>query len=209
MNADPEEPVLQVKGLQFAWGDRVLFNGLSFDLPPGVSLVRGGDGTGKSTLLSLLAGAQTPGAGTFAIHGIRLDQQHDAYRHQVFWIDPQTEAHDALAAGGYLDSLSRHYPRFSADTMAELVDGFALGPHLAKPMYMLSTGSRRKVWLTAAFAAGTPLTLIDQPFAALDGPSLRFLRELLQDAADHPSRAWLLADHEAPDGLALARVIDL
>ncbi|WP_439608757.1 ABC transporter ATP-binding protein [Hydrogenophaga sp.] len=209
MNADPEEPVLQVKGLQFAWGDRVLFNGLSFDLPPGVSLVRGGDGTGKSTLLSLLAGAQTPGAGTLAIHGIRLDQQHDAYRHQVFWIDPQTEAHDALAAGGYLDSLSRHYPRFSADTMAELVDGFALGPHLAKPMYMLSTGSRRKVWLTAAFAAGTPLTLIDQPFAALDGPSLRFLRELLQDAADHPSRAWLLADHEAPDGLALARVIDL
>ena len=209
MNADPEEPVLQVKGLQFAWGDRVLFNGLSFDLPPGVSLVRGGDGTGKSTLLSLLAGAQTPGAGTFAIHGIRLDQQHDAYRHQVFWIDPQTEAHDALAAGGYLDSLSRHYPRFSADTMAELVDGFALGPHLAKPMYMLSTGSRRKVWLTAAFAAGTPLTLIDQPFAALDGPSLRFLRELLQDAADHPSRAWLLADHEAPDGVPLARVIDL
>jgi ABC-type multidrug transport system ATPase subunit len=209
MNADPEEPVLQVKGLQFAWGDRVLFNGLSFDLPPGVSLVRGDDGSGKSTLLSLLAGAQTASAGTLAIHGIRLDQQHDAYRHQVFWIDPQTEAHDALAAGGYLDSLSRHYPRFSADTMAELVDGFALGPHLAKPMYMLSTGSRRKVWLTAAFAAGTPLTLIDQPFAALDGPSLRFLRELLQDAAEHPSRAWLLADHEAPDGVALARTIEL
>lgn len=209
MNTDPEEPVLQVKGLQFAWADRVLFNGLNFDLPPGVSLVRGGDGTGKSTLLGLLAGAQTASAGTLAIHGIRLDQQHDAYRHQVFWIDPQTEAHDALAAGGYLDSLSRHYPRFSADTMAELVNGFALGPHLAKPMYMLSTGSRRKVWLTAAFAAGTPLTLIDQPFAALDGPSLRFLRELLQEAAEHTSRAWLLADHEAPDGVALARVIDL
>lgn len=209
MNTDPEEPVLQVKGLQFAWGDRVLFNGLGFDLPPGVSLVRGDDGSGKSTLLSLLAGAQTASAGTLAIHGIRLDQQHDAYRHQVFWIDPQTEAHDALAAGGYLDSLSRHYPRFSADTMAELVDGFALGPHLAKPMYMLSTGSRRKVWLTAAFAAGTPLTLIDQPFAALDGPSLRFLRELLQEAAGHPDRAWLLADHEAPDGVALASVIEL
>ncbi len=152
---------------------------------------------------------RNPASGTLAIHGIRLDQHHDAYRHQVFWIDPQTEAHDALAAKGYLDSLSHHYPSFDAETMAELVDGFALGPHLAKPMYMLSTGSRRKVWLTAAFAAGTPLTLIDQPFAALDAPSIRFLRELLQDAAEHPSRAWLLADHEAPEGVALQQTLSI
>jgi ABC-type multidrug transport system ATPase subunit len=210
MNADPEDPVLQVKGLRFGWpGARPLFDGLSFDLPPGVSLVRGDDGSGKSTLLRLLAGAQAADAGTLAIHGTALDRQHDAYRHQVFWIDPQTEAHDALAAKGYLDSLRQHYPNFDAEAMEELVDGFALGPHLAKPMYMLSTGSRRKVWLTAAFSAGTPLTLIDQPFAALDAPSIRFLRGLLQEAADHPSRAWLLADHEAPEGIALAHTIEL
>lgn len=209
MNADPEEPVLQVKGLRFGWAEPLLFDQLSFDIPPGVSLVRGDDGRGKSTLLRLVAGAQNADAGTLVIHGIHLDRQHDAYRHQVFWIDPQTEAHDALAAGGYLESLSHHYPNFSTEAMAELVDGFALGPHLAKPMYMLSTGSRRKVWLTAAFAAGTPLTLIDQPFAALDAPSIRFLHELLRDAAEHPSRAWLLADHEAPSGLILKKTIDI
>jgi ABC-type transport system involved in cytochrome c biogenesis ATPase subunit len=209
MNSDPIDPVLRVKDLRFAWGGHVLFNALSFDIPPGVSLVWGDDGSGKSTLLSLIAGAQKLGAGTLAIHGIRRDQQHDAYRHQVFWIDPQTEAHDALAAGSYLESLSHHYPRFNADTMTELVRGFDLGPHLAKPMYMLSTGSRRKVWLTAAFAAGTPLTLIDQPFAALDGPSQRFLRELLQEADEHPSRAWLLADHAGPEGLSLKMTIEL
>ncbi|MCV0441274.1 MAG: ATP-binding cassette domain-containing protein [Hydrogenophaga sp.] len=209
MNADPADPVLHVRGLCFAWDGHALFNALSFDILPGVSLVQGGDGSGKSTLLSLLAGAQQAGAGTLAIHGIRLDQQHDAYRHQVFWIDPQTEAHDALAAGSYLESLSRHYPRFSGDTLGELVRGFGLGPHLSKPMYMLSTGSRRKVWLAAAFAAGTPLTLIDQPFAALDGPSRHFLRELLQEAAEHPARAWLLADHETPGGVALKLTIEL
>lgn len=209
MKVDPEEPVLQLKALRFGWAEQPLFDGLSFDIPPGVSLLRGDDGSGKSTLLRLLAGAQNPDAGSLAIHGIHLDERHDAYRHQVFWIDPQTEAHDALAAKGYLESLSHHYPNFDPETMAELVNGFALGPHLAKPMYMLSTGSRRKVWLTAAFAAGTPLTLIDQPFAALDAPSIRFLRELLQDAADHPSRAWLLADHEAPEGIALKKTISL
>lgn len=209
MNADPEEPVLHVKGLRFGWTEQPLFNGLSFDIPPGVSLVRGDDGSGKSTLLRLLAGAQNADAGSLVIHGIHLDERHDAYRHQVFWIDPQTEAHDALAAKGYLESLSHHYPNFSAEAMDELVQGFGLGPHLAKPMYMLSTGSRRKVWLTAAFAAGTPLTLIDQPFAALDAPSIRFLRGLLQDAADHPGRAWLLADHEAPEGVPLKKTISL
>ncbi len=207
MNADPEEPVLHVKGLRFGWAELPLFDGLSFDIPPGVSLVRGDDGSGKSTLLRLLAGAQNADAGSLAIHGIHLDERHNAYRHQVFWIDPQTEAHDALSAKGYLDSLSHHYPNFNAEALTELVQGFGLGPHLAKPMYMLSTGSRRKVWLTAAFAAGTPLTLIDQPFAALDAPSIRFLRGLLQDAAEHPSRAWLLADHEAPEGIPLKQTI--
>lgn len=209
MNADPIDPVLQVKGLGFGWPGRPLFHDLSFDLPPGVSLVRGDDGSGKSTLLGLIAGALLPEAGTLSIQGVRLHEQHDAYRHRVFWIDPQTEAHDALAAGGYLESLSRHYPRFDNDTFNELVDGFDLRPHLGKPMYMLSTGSRRKVWLTAAFSSGTPLTLIDQPFAALDAPSARFLRELLQDASSHTSRAWLLADHEAPEGVLLTKKIEI
>lgn len=209
MNTDPIDPVLQVKGLRFGWPGRTLFNDLSFSLPPGVSLVRGDDGSGKSTLLALIAGALAPEAGTLTVQGVPLHKQHDAYRHHVFWIDPQTEAHDALAAGGYLDSLSHHYPRFDTETMDELVDGFGLRPHLGKPMYMLSTGSRRKVWLTAAFSAGTPLTLIDQPFAALDAPSTRLLRELLQDASSHPSRAWLLADYEAPEGVPLASTLDI
>lgn len=209
MNTDPDEPVLEVKGLRFGWREPPLFEHLSFDIPPGVSLVRGGDGSGKSTLLQLLAGALNADAGALVLHGIRLDEHHDAYRHQVFWVDPQTEAHDALAAKGYLESLSRHYPAFSTETLHDLVEGFGLGPHLSKPMYMLSTGSRRKVWLTAAFASGTPLTLIDQPFAALDAPSIRFLRGLLQDASTHPARAWLLADHEVPDGIALKHTIVL
>ncbi|MDP1687921.1 MAG: ABC transporter, partial [Hydrogenophaga sp.] len=64
-------------------------------------------------------------------------------------------------------------------------------------------GSKRKVWLCAAFAAGTPLTLIDEPFAALDTASIRFLRGLLEEASSHHDRAWVLADHTPPEGLVL------
>jgi ABC-type transport system involved in cytochrome c biogenesis ATPase subunit len=203
------QPVLQAEQLCFAWPNHPLFNALSFSIPPGLSLVQGDDGSGKSSLIRLMAGDLVPASGTLSIHGIRLDEQHSAYRQQLFWIDPQTEAHDAISAAGYLDSLSQHYPSFNNEALADLVAGFALEPHLKKPMYMLSAGSKRKVWLSAAFAAGSPLTLIDQPFAALDAPSMRFLTELLQEAASHPSRAWVIADYEAPAGIALASVIDL
>lgn len=209
MNQKKPHPLLQVQDLCFGWPGRPLFRDLNFTMPPGVSLVHGEDGCGKSTLLALLAGALPAQAGTLSVTGIHLDRQHDAYRHQVFWIDPQTEAHDAISAAAYLESLGHHYPRFSSEALSDLVEGFALEPHLGKPLYMLSAGSKRKVWLSAAFAAGTPVTLIDQPFAALDAPSMRFLTGLLHDVAGHPTRAWLLADHHAPEGVSLASVIHL
>ena len=91
------------------------------------------------------------------------------------------------------------------------LDAFALRPHIDKPLYMLSTGSRRKVGLVGAAASGAALTLLDTPFAALDGPSRNVLAELLEDAASG-DRAWLVADFERPGPLrhvALAGVIDL
>ena len=201
--------VLQVRHLNHAMSGASLFRDLSFDLPPGLSLVTGEVGCGKSTLLRLLAGDLPVPAGTIALQGSPLTPRDPGWREQVFWMDPQTDAHDAIRVGDFLDSLSPRYPRWSPEAVADLVEGFALGTHLAKQLYMLSTGSRRKVWLTAAFAAGAAVTLIDQPFAALDGPSIRFLRELLQDAAEHPARAWVLTDYEPPEGVDLARRIEL
>jgi ABC-type nitrate/sulfonate/bicarbonate transport system ATPase subunit len=103
----------------------------------------------------------------------------------------------------------QRYPNGSPPDLGPLIEGFGLQQHLVKPLYMLSTGSRRKVWLSAALAAGAPLTLIDQPFAALDAPSIRFLTEQLHAASQDHSRVWLLADHAPPDGVALAGIIEL
>ena len=76
-------------------------------------------------------------------------------------------------------------------------------------MYMLSAGSRRKVWLSAAFASGAPLVLIDQPFAALDAPSIRLLREVLQEFDGQSRRTCVLADYEAPMGVRVSACIHL
>jgi ABC-type Mn2+/Zn2+ transport system ATPase subunit len=74
---------------------------------------------------------------------------------------------------------------------------------------MLSTGTKRKVWLAAAFASGAAVTLLDEPFAALDKTSIGLVIALLQEAAQHPTRAWVVADYAPPQGVALALTIDL
>jgi ABC-type multidrug transport system ATPase subunit len=204
--------VLAVKRLRFDWPQRPqLFDGLSFDIPAGVSLVRGDGGSGKSTLLALLAGALDATEGSITLQGTPhgTSANTDVHRKQVFWIDPQTQAHDALTPQAFWKLQARQFPSFNVALVADLAVAFSLEPHLEKPLYMLSTGSRRKVWWVAAFASGARLVLLDQPFAALDGPSCRFLRGLLQEAAQNHNTAWLLADYEAPEGVALQTLIDL
>jgi energy-coupling factor transporter ATP-binding protein EcfA2 len=89
------------------------------------------------------------------------------------------------------------------------MEGLSLTEHQHKPMYMLSTGSRRKVWFAAAVVCGAPLTLVDEPFAALDKRSIAFVCEVLRAAGQRQDRVWILADHEAPEGVPLAGTIDL
>ena len=81
--------------------------------------------------------------------------------------------------------------------------------HLDKRLSMLSAGSRRKVMVVAALASGATVTLLDQPFAALDLASVRVIHEFLQEAAEHTSRAWIVADYQAPNDLPLASVLNL
>ena len=201
--------VLRAKDLGFAYPPRRLFQELSFELPPGLSLIRGGDGSGKTTLLRLLAGDLPSDGGALWLKGVSLSEQPFAYRSQVFRVDHQVIGLDQVTPEAYLSELSARHPDFDHAGLPALINGLSLEPHWQKPMYLLSTGSKRKVWLAAAFAAGAALTLLDDPFAALDQPSIRFVLGLLQGAATDPERAWLLADYQAPTGLSLASVIDL
>ena len=201
--------ILSVSNLIFATPERKLFSNLTFQLLRGVSLVCGGEDRGKTTLLRLLAGELIAQAGTLSINGVSLKEQATAYKAQVFWVAPRSEAFDQLKVADYFASVQHRYPRFDALLLTDLVDGLSLAEHLNKSLYMLSAGSKRKVWLAAAFASGAAVTLLDEPFAALDMASIRFVTELLADAAEHSGRVWVIADYTAPSGLSLAGMIDL
>ena len=201
--------ILQVTDLSFRYPERELFAGWSARVAPGVTLVRGGDGSGKTTLLRLLAGDLPVQAGDLQIGEWHLAQHGAAYRQQVFRVDPRSTDFDPITPLEYFKTLHGQYPGFDDRAIGGLIEGLSLGPFKDKPLYMLSTGSKRKVWLAAAFASGATVTLLDEPFAALDKTSIGFVIKLLQDAASRPARAWVLADYEAPAGVPLAAVIDL
>lgn len=201
--------VLQVARLCWAYPQRTLFAHWSTHIPPGVTLVRGDEATGKTTLLRLLAGELRAQSGDFHLHGVPLKPSLSAYQQQVFWADPRSEAWEQTSAADYFQLLPRRYPQFDAQRATELAVSLGLTPHLSKPLYMLSTGSKRKVWLAAAFASGATVTLLDDPFAALDNVSIAFVLTLLRAASQHPTRAWVVAGYEAPADVPLAGVIEL
>ena len=158
----------------------------------------GDEGTGKTTLLRLLAGKIQPASGNVVpIEG------------DVFWLDLQNSDHDTTTVHACWNALRAQYPNWNDVLLQDLAEELDMQQHLEKRLNMLSAGSRRKAMVLAALASGATVTLLDQPFAALDLTSIRIIKEFLSEAANHPSRAWIVADYEAPSDVPIASVLNL
>ena len=163
----------------------VLWQGLR--LLPGLNAVVGDEGSGKTQLLQALA-----------------REQPDA-----LWLDLRLPDHDRHTPRQFWAELQARQPHWQADWQADLTEALQLGEHLDKALFMLSTGSRRKVALVGLLASGAALTCLDQPFAALDLASVRELQGFLQDMAEHTTRAWGVAYYEADAALPWRSVVQL
>jgi ABC-type transport system involved in cytochrome c biogenesis ATPase subunit len=203
-------PILQADDVSFSYPQCAVFANVSLHARAGVGLVRGGDGRGKSTLLRVLAGDLPAGSGNLLINGVALQEDPKAYKAQVFWMDFKTTAFDQISAVTFWKKVAAQHSAFDAQRLPALIQGLSLEPHIDKPLFMLSTGSKRKVWLAAAFACEAPLTLLDDPFAALDKPSIRFVIGQLAAAASQGIRALVVAHYDSlGDAVPLSAQIDL
>lgn len=200
---------LTATSVYFSYPHQTLFSNFSAQIADGITLVRGGDGRGKSTLLRLLAGALTAQGGQLHINGIDLKAHPANYKAQVFWTEPRSGALDQLQVEDYFETQRSRHAGFNNRLLAEITDGLGLQEHLHKQLFMLSTGSKRKVFLAAALASGAAVVLLDEPFAALDAVSIDFLVRWLQIDGNVKNRAFVVADYLAPDGLLLTQTIEL
>jgi ABC-type multidrug transport system ATPase subunit len=157
-------------------------------LNPGVTAVIGDEGKGKTRLLHQLA---------------------KAYQGQVFGCDLKLPDQDNDTAQACWDAWQKSYPSFDTTLLQELIDALSLREHTHKQLFMLSTGSRRKVAIAGALASGAMVTLLDQPFVSLDAVSIQAVLDFLQDMSTHPTRAWVVADYTVPEGVDLALLVQL
>lgn len=201
--------VLRAEGLCFSYGARPVFTMWSAGFEPGLTWLRGANGTGKSTLLKLLAGALEPFAGRRVAAGVDAAADPLGYRRHVFWCGPGAPAFDHLRAPEFFGFMATLYPRFADAPLADAVDGLGLRPFLRTRIAQLSSGNQRKVALAAALAAGTPVVLLDEPFNALDAGSAAWLHAALGRRATEATAVWLVASHEPPAPQARPAVLDL
>lgn len=208
-STDAAPALLRIEGLTFSYPSHPVFDNWSASFAPGLHLVCGDDGCGKTTLLRLLAADLLPQAGVIERRPHQPGGTGSIQRQTVFRTDPASDEFDALLSLEWFERLCSRYPDFDRSRADEWMDRLFLREHQQKTGHMLSTGSKRKVWLAAALASNAELVLIDQPFAALDAPSIRAVTDLLREIGCGGQRIVIVADYDVPAGLRLEQVLRL
>ena len=169
--------VIEAEGLEKAFGDRLLVDGLSFKLPPGgIVGVIGPNGAGKTTLFRMIVGQETPDNGAIRVGDtVKLgyvDQSRDA-------LDEKKTVYEEISEGAEVVTLGKREVPSRA-----YVGWFNFkGGDQQKKVGMLSGGERNRVHLAKLLKEGGNLLLLDEPTNDLDTETLGALEDALEDFA--------------------------
>ena len=169
--------VIEAKNLSKSYGDKLLFEDLSFTLPPGgIVGVIGPNGAGKSTLFKLITGQEKPDTGTIDIgETVRLgyvDQSRDA-------LNPNKNVWEEISDG--LDRFT--FGKHDVATRAYVGAFNFKGTDQQKKVGQLSGGERNRVHMAKMLKEGGNVLLLDEPTNDLDVETLRALEEALESFA--------------------------
>jgi ATP-binding cassette ChvD family protein len=168
--------VVNAKDLRKAYGDKLLFDGLSFSLPRGgIVGIIGANGAGKTTLFRMIVGQEQPDAGELELG----ETVSIAYAGQQRELEPNKSAWEEISGGletikvGNREMNSRAY-----------ISAFNFrGPDQQKKVGNLSGGERNRLHLAKTLMSGGNLLLLDEPTNDLDVDTLRALEDALDDFA--------------------------
>ncbi len=169
--------VIEAVNLTKAYGDKLLFDDLSFNLPPGgIVGVIGPNGAGKSTLFKLITGQETPDDGEVKIgETVRLgfvDQSRDD-------LDPNKNVWEEISGGAEMMTIGKQ----ELQTRAYVGAFNFKGVDQQKKVGQLSGGERNRVHLAKMLKEGGNVLLLDEPTNDLDVETLRALEEALENFA--------------------------
>ncbi|MCC2545919.1 energy-dependent translational throttle protein EttA [Hymenobacter sp. BT175] len=169
--------VIEAHGITKAFGDKLLFQDLSFSLPQGgIVGIIGPNGAGKSTLFRLIADQLKPDAGSFevgpTVQFAYVDQQHET-------LDPSKSVFETIS-GGTETMLLAGRP---VNARAYVSNFNFRGGDQEKKVAMLSGGEKNRVHLATTLKQGANLLLLDEPTNDLDVNAIRALEDALENFA--------------------------
>ena len=155
----------------------------------------GKNGTGKSTLLYLIAGLLRPRRGTVLIDGIKTIGRRPEFLQDLF-IVPEEYDMPAMTLDEYVDINAPFYPHFSQEVLQRCLSDFEMPTNLQ--LQSLSMGQKKKVLMSFALATGTKLLMMDEPTNGLDIPSkVQFRRAVANNMSD--DRILIISTHQVHD----------
>ena len=169
--------VIEARNLTKAYGDKLLFDDLTFTLPPGgIVGVIGPNGAGKSTLFRLITGQEKPDTGEIdigpTVHLGFVDQSRDALDASKNVWEEVSGGHDIMPVG-----------KFEMSTRAYVGAFNFKGQDQQKKVGLLSGGERNRVHMAKMLKQGGNVLLLDEPTNDLDVETLRALEEALENFA--------------------------
>jgi heme exporter protein A len=202
--------LLEGRALSCRRGRRLLFEALDIGLPPGsITWLRGTNGSGKTSLMRILAGLSLPAAGTVTWNGTALAAAGPGARSGVIYIGHANALKDDLTLLESLAFLGQLYGLGDADARAAAaLERLGLAAQSRLAVRLLSQGQRRRGALARLALDEEPRTwILDEPYDSLDTSSTGLLSALIAAHADRGG-AVLLTSHQ-PVALPGQREFDL
>ena len=190
--------MITVDNLSFSYGKRKpkVLDGFSMNLTEGnVYGLLGKNGTGKSTLLYLMAGLLRAKTGKVCFKGMDVSKRCTAILQNMFLV-PEEFALPALSMKQYVKLNAPFYPNFSMEQLKSFLNGFEMNEdiHLGE----LSMGQKKKVFMCFALATNASLLMMDEPSNGLDIPSKSQFRKVIASGMTD-EKTVIISTHQVRD----------